>query len=389
MSLYKRGGVYWSYVWKDGIRYAKSTETDKIRKAQDFDRKHKIELELKSLRPTDLNPEMKFGQLFARFLSDGEVKQFHIERSKVFLPYFAEMPIAEITKNEIIRYRKERHRQKKLTDTTINRDVEVLRHVLFWAVEERILSANPLARTRLSRARRIKRPIMSVWEEEKLLSISAPHLTRIIIAAADTGMRRSEILSQRFEDIDFFRRVLVVTKSKTAEGESREIPLTSRLYELLSKEQPAGLIFTFGNRQIRAIKTAWKTALKNSGIRPFRFKDLRTAFNSRLIEAGVIKDVRMELMGHSRNQDTNDLYSQIELPLLREAISKLEAWREQQIQGMQKEANGETLRETSSRDAASDNREGSAHAGNPDGGPTQGSPATQFQTSTQAIRTAS
>jgi len=32
----------------------------------------------------------------------------------------------------------------------------------------------------------------------------------------------------------------------------------------------------------------------------------------------------MELMGPSRNDDTNDLYSQIELPFFREAISKLE-----------------------------------------------------------------
>lgn len=51
MSLYKRGGVYWSYVWKNGVRYAKSTGTGKIRAAQDFDRKHKIELDLKGLRP--------------------------------------------------------------------------------------------------------------------------------------------------------------------------------------------------------------------------------------------------------------------------------------------------------------------------------------------------
>lgn len=329
MSLYKRGGVYWSYIWKDGIRYAKSTGTDKIRAAQDVDRKHKIELDLKSSRPAELNPEMKFGDLFARFLVDGEVNRFHIERSKVFLPYFAEMSICEITKNEIIRYRKIRHKQKKLTDTTINRDVEVLRHVLFWAVEERILPANPLARMRLSRARRIKRPIMSVQEEDQLLSAAVPHLKRIIIAAADTGMRRGEILAQRFEDIDFFRKVLVVTKSKTAEGEAREMPLTNRLFELLSAERKVtGLIFTFDDKPIFSLKTAWRTALKKSGIRHFRFKDLRSTFNSRLIEAGVIKDVRMELMGHSRNEDTNDLYSHIELPLLREAIAKLEAWAE-------------------------------------------------------------
>jgi hypothetical protein len=34
-----------------------------------------------------------------------------------------------------------------------------------------------------------------------------------------------------------------------------------------------------------------------------------------LIEAGLIKDVRKELMGHSRNEDTNDRYSHIELPI--------------------------------------------------------------------------
>lgn len=110
MSLYKRGGVYWSYIWQDGVRYARSTGTDKIRKAQDFDRTHKIELQAKKLRPAELNPEMKFADLFARFLAGAEVKSFHIERSKAFLPYFAEMRLCDITKNEIIRYRKDRHR---------------------------------------------------------------------------------------------------------------------------------------------------------------------------------------------------------------------------------------------------------------------------------------
>src|SRR6185437_16868441 len=103
--------------------------------------------------------------------------------------------------------------------------------------------------------------------------------------------------------------------------------MTQRLYELVSAEPlPEGPIFTHKGKQIHRIKTAWKTAVRKAGIRPFRFKDLRSTFNSRLIEAGVIKDVRKELMGHSRNEDTNDLYSHIELPVLREAIEKLEAW---------------------------------------------------------------
>lgn len=81
---------------------------------------------------------------------------------------------------------------------------------------------------------------------------------------------------------------------------------------------------------IHQLKTGWKAALRRAKLRYYRFKDLRSSFNSRLIEAGVIKDVRKELMGHSRNEDTNDLYSHIELPVLREAIEKLEQWVEKQ-----------------------------------------------------------
>jgi integrase len=66
---------------------------------------------------------------------------------------------------------------------------------------------------------------MSLEDEARLLQAAAPHLQKIIICALDTGMRRGEILSQRWEDVDFSRWLLYVTRSKTAGGESREIPL--------------------------------------------------------------------------------------------------------------------------------------------------------------------
>ena len=66
-----------------------------------------------------------------------------------------------------------------------------------------------------------------------LLAAAKDHLRAMIIAALDTGMRRGEITSQRWEDIDFSRKLLFVTRSKTPEGESREIPLTERLHEYL------------------------------------------------------------------------------------------------------------------------------------------------------------
>lgn len=235
------------------------------------------------------------------------------------------MPISRCTR---ALYRAYRHRlRKKLSDTTINRDLEVLRHLLFWAVDEGILLSNPLSRVRMVRERRKPRIIVSVEEEDKLLASAAPHLREIIVAALDTGMRRGEILSQRWEHIDFTRKLLLVTHSKTAGGDAREIPLTARLFEhLTARQKPEGIVFTFADQPISRIKTAWKGALRRAGLRHFRFHDLRHTFNTRLLEAGVMQEIRKAIMGHSSGEDVNSIYTHVELPAKREAMQKLERW---------------------------------------------------------------
>lgn len=161
-------------------------------------------------------------------------------------------------------------------------------------------------------------------------------MREIIITALDTGMRRGEILGQRREHIDLGRGLLLVTRSKTAEGEGREIPLTRRLQALLSASaQSEGLVFTFKGKPIRIIKTAWKATIRRAGIRYYRFHDLRHTFNTRLMEAGVMQEIRKAIMGHSSGEEVNSIYTHVELPVKREAIRKLDAWVDEQIQQLE------------------------------------------------------
>ncbi len=327
MTLWKRGNVFWAYVYVDGIRHAKSTGTGNRRNAEQIEQRFKEELNLKRQGMSQLVPDMTFGELAARFLAEGVQKPYHVDRLKVLLPFFGEIPIGRITKALARDYRTRRHAQKRVSDTTVNRDLEALRHILFWAVDEGFLASNPLSRVRMVRERRKPRLMVSLQEETQLLSTAAPHLRSIIIAALATGMRRGEILAERWEHVDFTRELLYVTKSKTAEGEAREIPLTGRFLEWLqASRQAEGLIFTFKDRPIRKIKTAWKAAIRRAGIRYFRFHDLRHTFNTRLMEAGVMQEVRKALMGHSSGEDVHAIYTHVELPAKREAIRKLEAW---------------------------------------------------------------
>jgi len=343
VSLYRRGRTFWTYIWIDGVRHAKSTGTINRRQAEAIERQFREELNRRRHQIREASPDMTFADLAARFLADGSPRPYHLDRLKVLLPYFGEAPIGRISKPLVREFRRDRKKEKKqLSETTLNRDVEVLRHLLYWAVEEGFLTTNPLARIHLPKERRKPRPIMSLAEEAKLMAAASSHLLRIMIAALDTGMRRGELLTQRWEHVDFNRRLLLVTHSKTPGGEAREIPLTARLTVLLSSfQQPEGLVFTFKGRPIHRIKTAWKATIRRSGIRYFRFHDLRHTFNTRLMEAGVLQDVRKALMGHSSGDEVNSLYTHVELPVKREAIRKLEAWVEAQIQNQEEEIQGE------------------------------------------------
>ena len=339
MSLYKRGDVWWTYVWMDGVRHAKSTGTGNRKLAEQIQNKFQDELVMKRCGINQLAPDMPFGELAARFLAGGSPKPYHIERLDLLLPFWGEVSIGRITKSQANEYRQYRHESKaNLSDTTINRDLEALRHILFWAVDEGLLRANPLSRVPLVRPRRKPRIVLSLAEEEKLLAAAAPHLRAIAIASLDSGMRRGEILAQRWEHVDFDRRLLSVTHSKTAGGEGREIPLTGRLLDLLTgQRQDEGFVFTFKGAPVKKIKTAWKAAIRRAGIRYLRFHDLRHSFNTRLMEAGIVADVRRSLMGHSTGADVNAIYTHIDMPEKRKAIRKLEEWVAGQFEERRKE----------------------------------------------------
>ena len=222
MSLFKRGNVWWSYFYVDGVRHQQSTETSNRRQAEAIEAKLKEEVNARRFQLVQADPHMKFGELAARFIASGIAHPHHLYHLKFLLPFFADVLVLRLTKPMTEEFRKKRKADRgdfPLKDATINRDLSVLRHILYWAVDERLLESNPLARLKMARERRTKRQVLSLAEEQLLLPAAVSHLRAMTIAALDTGMRRGEITHQRWEDIDFYSRVLSVTRSKTPEGE--------------------------------------------------------------------------------------------------------------------------------------------------------------------------
>lgn len=358
MSLYKRGNVWWSYIYHDGSRYSQSTGTSNRKQAERIEDKLKQEFNDRRFQIVQSDPTITFGAVAARFVASGAVRPHHLYHLQFLLPFFSDIPALRVTKSLAEDFRKARHTANPaIKDATINRDLSVLRRVFNWALDEQLIAQNPLTRLKMARERRTRRQILSLAEEERLLGVAPDHLRAMIIIALDTGMRRGEITSQRWEDIDLVQKTLFVTHSKTPEGESREIPLTARLYEyFLDNRKPEGLVIDFRGRPIHFVQRAWRTALKHGGVRRVRFHDLRHTFATRMMEAGVMQEIRMELMGHSTGSKIQSIYTHIELPVKREAIRKLEQWVKDQQQQLQEKLNA------NSEDTGSQSATGEARA---------------------------
>ncbi len=91
MSLFKRGDVWWSYFYEDGIRHQYSTGTSNRRQAETIEAKLKEEVNNRRFQIVEADPNMTFGELAARFIASGSVRPHHLYHLKFLLPFFAEI----------------------------------------------------------------------------------------------------------------------------------------------------------------------------------------------------------------------------------------------------------------------------------------------------------
>jgi hypothetical protein len=156
VSLFKRGNIWWSYIYTEGVRQY-STGTSNRRQAEIIEARLKEELNNQRFQIVKADPAMTFGELSARFIASGSVRPHHLYHLKFLLPFFSDCPVLRLTKSLTDEFRKRRHAGNTIKDATVNRDLSVLRHILYWALDEQLLQVNPLARIRMVRERRTRR----------------------------------------------------------------------------------------------------------------------------------------------------------------------------------------------------------------------------------------
>ena len=195
--------------------------------------------------------------------------------------------------------------------STVNRYLGSISHLFSVAVKEwEWCHENPVTRVSRLKEPRGRVRFLEDDDRERLLEVckESPnqYLYTIVLLALTTGMRKSEILGLRWDDVDLQRRSIIIRDSKN--GETRSVPIASHVDELLSDHSKVRRIDTnllfpgkrssFGDVSPSSIRTAWESALKKARITDFRFHDLRHSCASYLAMNGATTAELAAVLGH-------------------------------------------------------------------------------------------
>jgi integrase len=206
---------------------------------------------------------------------------------------------------------------KKRAPATVVKYLATLSHIFTMCVNEwQWLEINPIAKVSKPTVSNDRSRFLEDSERISLLkecqASMNPYLYTIVILAISTGMRRSEILNLTWADIDFERERIILRETKN--GEVRILPLVGFCNELLkelgsSRKINSFLLFS-GTDPKKPIdfRSAWRVAVKNAGLKNFKFHDLRHSFASYCVMNGSSLNEVADLLGHKSYQSVTKRY---------------------------------------------------------------------------------
>lgn len=316
----KGSGVWW-------IRYAGTDGREHREKIGPFAlavkayQKRKVETVEGRLFPSLRRAGIRYEVLFDDF-SKHKPNHWSGGRLQMVRAWFKGHPAAAVTPQMITE--KLNVIEKDHAPATLNRYRAILSTVYQWAVRNGKMNINPARLVRLRRENNERvRYLTSGQEAAVRASIRKdfPKREPEFDLALHTGMRRGEQYGLRWSEVDLARGVITIVRSKN--GNPRYIPINSAARLAIELLRTHGSDPAMVCPPRREKNGSWfKRAVREAGVRDFRWHDLRHTFATRLVASGAHLRVVQELLGHKTVQMTLR-YSHVADSQLRQAVDAI------------------------------------------------------------------
>jgi integrase len=265
------------------------------------------EIERGAWRSTDVAERMTVRALMTRYRdeilpSKRSAASLQCVANKIIESDLASLPLIALTPERVAQYRDERLRtrarnggpfgkvQKRLLSTqSVRHEIALLKRAIDQGIREWGLylpAGNPVSQVRLPPMGKPRDRRLTPGEYERLLKTARASRCKIlptaIELAVETAMRREELCSLTWANVDMNRRVAHLQTTKN--GESRDVPLSSRSIVLLTQlVRPI-----HGGPVLRmkggALSQAFRRVAERAKLENLHWHDLRHEATSRLAE---------------------------------------------------------------------------------------------------------
>jgi len=311
----KKTAYYYSRNWVNGREFKKSLGkagiiTKETAKQMDEEIRRKIRIgqyeQVNVIIPTLSEFSSKFieYQRHVKQKRSWKKDESHMVRINKILGH---LKLSEITIKHIDDYKITR--VQKVKPVTVNRELEVFRTLFFLAKSwKKYFGENPVSQSRLipTESQRIR--VLTLDEEDRLLSVCSKHLRPIIDTALLTGMRQGELLALRWDDVNFENNLLTISAKVSKSKKERRIPISRILRKILLEQKlktSTSFVFVtqedkpYSQKNFRNLKRTFTTAKLKAKIEDFKFHDLRHTAATRMAENGASIIAVQNILGHA------------------------------------------------------------------------------------------
>jgi len=302
-SIRKRNGKWQVRINRDDVSVTKTFLNKKD--GETWARLTEVAIERKEFTPQTEKATETLGDLFDQY--NKEVAPLHRSKTTGFMlaslkSKLGDVRIDAFSARDLAEWRDKRLKEVKAA--SVVRELNTLSSFLNHARKEWCIQIiNPVAD--------IKRPAVGASrtrrlvgdEESRLVSGLAPVFGHIVRFALATAMRRGEVLSLLWSNVNLDGRVAVLPMTKN--GEMRRVPLSINAIAVLKEQRLSNvqsITWKVFNVSPLSLDKAWRRACRKAGILGLRFHDLRHEAISRLFEIGLNPMEVSSISGHKTLQ---------------------------------------------------------------------------------------
>lgn len=221
---------------------------------------------------------------------------------------------------------------KGYSPVTVNMNVRAAKAVFSQAVKQEVIQKSPFSRVSQLKIIHKKVHFLSKIELESLCSFSgSPIISDLFTVTYLTGMRLSEAVNLRWNNVDLTKRQIVISNDQifqTKTGKSRMIPMHEAVYNILNNKKQRDFVFDkdCGYKFNESYIThKFKKCVTKAKLNPeYTFHSLRHSAASALVNSGVSIFEVQKILGHSSPVLTANTYSHLLPSTLINSINRIQ-----------------------------------------------------------------